>query len=287
MWRRKPCTSSSLCPAAKGTNQTGETVVKDASLADINFREILDYGGQPRVENAYSTPPVCRGYCISCEESGLLEKTGGRLDLMSHGCDSADFEDVLGPMSHDRPGLAEPVLFLLENPGGDYGNGAPIDFRGLRKQPPVNVYYWTPNIQIWPRGVADFRGNFYGPYFAYLMQRHQLLNVYITNLVKCKWVKSPGERGGNGDASLIVNHCVERYLTREVQLFAPRIAFCFGKVAERGFRDLSRRIVLKCPFVNLLHPSFIQFRSQTVRRSQDELVQENDERVRRGIAQLA
>lgn len=261
--------------------------MKDVRLADISFREIVDYGGQPRGENAYSTPLDCRGYCISCEESGLLKRTGGRLDLMSHACDSMDFEAVLGRMPRDGAGFTEPVLFLLQNPGGDYGNGAPVDFRGLRKQPPVNHYYWTPNVQTWPRRVADFEGNFYGPYFAYLMQRHQLLNVYITNLVKCKWVKNPDERDANGDTSLIVNHCVERYLTREVQLFTPRIALCFGKVAENGFRDLSRRIALHCPVVNLLHPSFIQFRSQTRERSQDELVQENDERVRHGIAQLA
>jgi hypothetical protein len=53
--------------------------LKDARLSDINFREIVDYRGQPRVENAYSTPPVCQGYCISCEESGLLKNTGGTM----------------------------------------------------------------------------------------------------------------------------------------------------------------------------------------------------------------
>ena len=30
--------------------------MKDARLFDINFREIVDYGGQPRVENDYWTP---------------------------------------------------------------------------------------------------------------------------------------------------------------------------------------------------------------------------------------
>lgn len=198
-----------------------------------------------------------------------------------------DFEEVLGPMPHGGAGFAAPVLFLLENPGGDKNNGESKEFRGIQKQPPVKHYYWTPNVRTWPRGVPDFGGNFYGPYFAYLMQRHQLLNVYITNLVKCKWIRSPGERSGNGNTSLITNHCIDRYLIREVQVFTPRIAFCFGEKAHSGFRDLSRRIVLNCPFVNLIHPSFIQYRSQTVQRTPDELVQENDERVRQGIGQLA
>jgi hypothetical protein len=130
--------------------------VKDIRLVDLNFREIVDYGGQPQVQNRYSRSLACRGYCISCEESGLLKKTGGRLGLMSHGCDSTDFEDILRPMPREGAGVAEPILFLLENPGADCGNGEPLDFQGLRKQPPVNHYYWTPNVQTWPCRVVDF-----------------------------------------------------------------------------------------------------------------------------------
>lgn len=47
----------------------------------------------------------------------------------------------------------------------------------------MNHYYWTPNLEAWPSSATDLRGSFYGPYFAYLMRRHQLRNVYITNLV--------------------------------------------------------------------------------------------------------
>jgi hypothetical protein len=83
--------------------------VKDIRLVDLNFREIVDYGGQPQVQNRYSRSLACRGYCISCEESGLLKKTGGRLGLMSHGCDSTDFEDILRPMPREGAGVAEPI----------------------------------------------------------------------------------------------------------------------------------------------------------------------------------
>jgi hypothetical protein len=259
--------------------------VKDLSLADLNFREIVDYGGQPPAKSRYPSPLACRGYCISCEESGLLKNTGGRLDRMSHGCDSADFEAVLGPMPREGAGVAAPVLFLLENPGGDYGLGEPVDFQGLRKQPPVNHYYWIPTVQTWPRRVADLDGNYYGSYLAHLMWRHQLLRVYITNLVKCKWVRTTG--GGSGDTALIVRHCAERYLMREVQIFAPRVVFCFGRAAERGFRELASRVGLNCPSTYLRHPSYIQNRWGASGRSQEELFQENDDAVKRAIAQLA
>src|SRR4051812_47984659 len=102
--------------------------MRNAKLVDINFREIVDYGGQPPVKNKYEPPLHCPGYCISCEESGLLKDSGGKLDLMSHGCDSWDFKSLLGELPGDAPGagprLHEPVMFLLENPGGDYSNGA-------------------------------------------------------------------------------------------------------------------------------------------------------------------
>jgi hypothetical protein len=258
--------------------------VKDPDLADLNFREIVNYGGQPQVKNWYPSPLVWQGYCISCEESGLLEKTGGSLDRMSHGCDSADFEAVLGPMPREGAGVAEPVLFLLENPGGEYHLGKPVDFRGYRKQPPVNHYYWTPKPQAWPR-VVDLKGSLYGPYFAYLMWRHQLLNVYITNLVKCKWIKSAG--GGSGDTALIVRHCAEQYLTREIQIFEPQIVFCFGHRAENGFRELASRAGLNCPSRYLCHPAYIKRWGRTRGRSQEEIVQGNDDRVKRAIAQLA
>lgn len=262
--------------------------MRNTQLADLNFRELVNYGGQPPVRNTYSAPLRCHGFCISCEEAGLLHVVGGHLELMSHGCDSADFVAILGaiPPRHGT-GVRESVLFVLEDPGADYGNGAPVEFRGIRKQPPVNHYYWTPNVTSWPTRVVAFNGNFYGPYFAYLMRRHQLLNVYITNLVKCKWTKGPGDPSGTGDTSRIVRHCTARYLTREVEMCAPRVAFCFGRAAESGFRELARRIAPRCDVVYLIHPAFIHHRAQTVGRTQAELVQQNDRTVAQALARIA
>ena len=54
-------------------------------------------------------------------------------------CDSADFEAILGPMPKDGPGLEQHILFLLENPGMNYGNGRKVKFGGHEKQPPVVI----------------------------------------------------------------------------------------------------------------------------------------------------
>lgn len=260
--------------------------MRDKRLRELNFRELLDFGAQPRpVSGRYPMPLHCEGYCVSCEDGGLLQNTEGRLDLMSHGCDSDDFDTVLGPMPGDGAGVEQHILFLLENPGADYGNGAPVPFRGHRKQPPINHYYWAPSITCWPHELEQFKGNFYGPYFAYLMWRHQLRNVYITNLVKCKWTTCDGKSGRT--PARIVAHCSEHYLKREVELFAPGLVLCFGWAAEKGFRDFSRRAGLTCPAVSLAHPAYIQNRSYTHELTPKEVIRQNDCSVRKALARLA
>jgi hypothetical protein len=66
--------------------------MNNQALVDLNFRDIIDYGGQPPVRHRYDPPLACQGFCVACEENGLVSISGGRLDLMSHGCDSSDFE---------------------------------------------------------------------------------------------------------------------------------------------------------------------------------------------------
>ena len=249
----------------------------DSRLVDLNFREIINYEGQPcPVEVRYKTSPTCHGYCVSCEQSGVRQQAGGELDLMSHGCDSEDFETVLGPMppSQDpevtRP-ITDPVLFLLNEPGNARKNGKPIPYLGFMKEPPVNHYYWTPDCQGWPDWpcqVDQLNKNLYGPYFAYLMRRHQLRNVYITNQVKCRWRKRENGRG----RQLVVKHCVNRFLKREVEIFAPKLALCFGKVAQRTFKKHIQSDIPHCQMVSLSHPA---------RRgiSREETVERNDRKI--------
>ncbi len=92
---------------------------------------------------------------------------------MSHGADTADFEVVLGPRpDNGQPPVIAPIMFLLQDPGKDYGNGQEVLFGGFRKRPPVRHYYWTPAPGPWPKHPDEFGGDFYGPYFAYLMRTH-------------------------------------------------------------------------------------------------------------------
>jgi uracil-DNA glycosylase len=105
------------------------------------------------------------------------------------------------------------------------------------------------------------------------MRRHQLLEVYITNLVKCRWV---GPKGGK---SPIVDHCTSRFLVREITLFAPQIVLFFGKAARRGADALLARLAPRCRSKQLLHPSYISNRCQVHRSTQEDCIRINDERI--------
>jgi hypothetical protein len=267
----------------------------DERLVELNFCSILHYGGQPPRYYQQPEPIPCEGYCVSCEESGLLEGTGKRLDLMSHGCDSSDFEKVLGQMpgNQNQTAVKKPILFLLEAPGGDWtfpgGDrraAEPVPFRGRNKRPPVNHYYWTPSVTFWPTCLAHLqeadagRGDYYGAYFAYLMQRHQLRKVYITNTVKCKWV--PSNRAG---ITPIVDHCVRQYLREEIRFFRPRIVFCFGRHAQNNLERLRDICAYQNQIVYLRHPSALA-NARRYRRCTADMIAENDEFVEEAIRQV-
>jgi hypothetical protein len=255
--------------------------MRDSRLAESNFRQLLHYdGGPPVARPRFPDPLQCSGYCIDCEEKDLVAKSEGKLDLMSHGCDSADFEEVLGPMPRDGAGVQQPILFLLEKPGADYGSGQKVRFSGYKKSPPVNHYYWTPTnkTKSWPQQISEFEGNFYGPYFAYLMRRHRLCNVYITNLTKCRW------RDGNKNATPIdiLENCITLYLNKEISFFEPKLVFCFGLNAEHGFK--SRGLGISNHL--LYHPGAIRDRYRALGKTQEELVEQNDKRIQDALANI-
>jgi len=157
----------------------------DDNLANLNFCRLLHYGGRPRprVQNTYNPPLPCSGYCVACEDSGrVFDNPGDHFDQMSHGCDTSDFEELLGRLPNARNSF--PIMFLLKNPGGDYNNGNIVPYQGYNKQPPVNHYYWTPNIDEWPNNTEALP-NLYGPYFAYLMNQHGL-STHVSEFVLVK-----------------------------------------------------------------------------------------------------
>jgi uracil-DNA glycosylase family 4 len=178
---------------------------------------------------------------------------------------------VLGPMpiATGEPSVTRPILFLLERPGGMWKNGGPVKFGRFNKWPPVKHYYWTPECSEWPGTRSDVNKNFYGNYFAHLMRKHALRNVYITNLVKCR--KQDG-----GIDNRIDTECFNRYLRRELKFFEPDIAFCFGHAAEKGLRiAMQRDANFKARIVYLYHPS--------ARKNREELIKENDAWVKEAL----
>jgi uracil-DNA glycosylase family 4 len=116
----------------------------------------------------------------------------------------------------------------------------------------------------WPRQTEDFEGNFYGPYFAYLMWKHQLKNVYITNLIKCRYTREGKARATPDN---IIDKCVRTFLEREIGYFKPKLALCFGRKAERHLPRFARK--LDYPRAYLFHPA--------ARISRLKLIKENDD----------
>ena len=73
--------------------------MKDSLLRDLNFRTLISYErGAPEPQYRYEEPLRCSGFCTSCEEKGLAPTARWKLDLLSHGCDSSDYEMLIGPL---------------------------------------------------------------------------------------------------------------------------------------------------------------------------------------------
>lgn len=236
------------------------------NLAQLNFCKLLHYGGSPKVQNTYDPPLHCSGYCVACEESGNVFKNADEhFDQMSHGCDTSDFEELLGTLHEANNSF--PVVFLLENPGGDYDNGDIVPYKGYEKQPPVNHYYWSPNIDEWPDDLEKLP-NLYGPYFAYLMKKHGLKNVYITNAIKCNTIPANEKTYDKKESTRI---CVQKWLKKEIEIFSPKYIFCFGGNAYNYLRKYLPEYYHSSQCVNLYHPA--------ARNSRTKIVSKNDKLI--------
>ena len=258
--------------------------MRNQRLAELNFRQLVDYGGQPAVEHSYDPPLTCTDYCVQCESRGLLDRSGRVLDLMSHACDSSDFEALLGPLplrGHAR--LDSPVMFLLQDPGADCGNGEEVPVGVFRKKPPVRHYYWTPEGPEWPSSPTQLNGNYYGAYFAYLMREHGLGNVYITNVLKCRITKVSEPRDPSWTETPVVQQCITNYLLKELAEHEPVLVFCFGRKVHRIAASVSARLGDLWHAEYLAHPAFIAHRTQTQGKTSSQVVLENDDRVRKAL----
>ena len=249
--------------------------MRDRRLADLNFRELLHYGCEPPIQNTYDPPLACSGYCVHCEEQGnVFYNAGDSFDLMSHGCDTSVYEELLGPIPNRGRKIEVPIMFLLENPGGREQNHDFVEFRDYKKRPPVNHYYWTPSIETWLVD-ANEGNNRYGDYFAYLMNKHDINNIYITNLIKCNTYRKPKPDYNYNEAR---SNCVERWFSREMEIFDPKIVFFFGHDAKDGFHKYAPEFNWSVESAYLYHPGAIEL-SQRYHKTPDEMITENDSKM--------
>jgi hypothetical protein len=245
--------------------------MKSQFLRNLNFKQLLEYPDDFQTKHIYDPPISCNRFCIECEKNGAMTKACGDT-LMSHGCDTDDFETILKSKISNRDGVNEPIMFLLEDPGGDWKEMREEitheDDKNLKKKIPVKFHYFSPSGKSWPQSVEEVTDK-YGTYFAYVMQKHSLANVYITNLVKCKWV-------GRKRTDSAEDTCVNLYLKKELNEFSPRIIFCFGRKAYGAmggtFPDLREKCVYLC------HPA--------ARMSRNKFFSENDEKIRDALNKL-
>jgi hypothetical protein len=253
--------------------------MKNPALAELNFNRLLHYGGTPGGRGRFSVATRCTGYCVSCEKNGYLDIGDHRLDQMSHGADTDDFERAICPLPGD--GIKVPVAFLLEAPGGDYDNGSEIEFEGITKRPPIKSYYWTPHgLNAWPSDPSRNGPKSYGRYFAYLLATHKLHDAYFTNFIKCSLAqRDTGQlkdyyvaADPNNRDSKIRTNCFKLFLSEEMKLVNPGIVFYFGKKAERmGYFARLRALLPSTRFVTLYHPA--------ARTSPSRIVSVNDKRI--------
>lgn len=256
--------------------------MKNPDLVRLNFVELINYGGQPEVRSKYAPPLSCSGYCTDCEKAGLTG-TDLHLDQMSHGADTSDYEQILGPLPGNEKSFDMPVLFLLENPGGDYGNGAEFHYEGIVKRPPVNHYYWTPSDEsTWPKSTDEL-SNYYGPYFAYIMYGFGLHSVYITNIFKCNLRNKKNKN--HPELSNIVKKCIDKFLVEELRFFLPKIVFCFGRRTESLLKRHLRQEDITFEVVYLYHPAAIAS-ARRYRSTPQKMFRENDDRILAAIKKV-
>ena len=209
-------------------------------------------------------------FCVHCEKSGVLERAKGALTLMSHGCDTSDFESLFGRSLPASDPVEDPILFLLQDPekAGITSWARSKPSAALLKSHRIVINTSQPACRA-GRNPSRIWTEITMVYFAYMLKTHSLSNAYITNLVKCKRVNVELP-------NLVEDACFHRFLSREIEEFRPRVVFCFGRWVYNSLR--ARMPDQRC--VCLLHPSFIQNHSYTKGLSPREAILENERRIR-------
>jgi hypothetical protein len=231
----------------------------------------------------------CTGFCISCEEKGIL-KRGEYLTQMSHGADSRDYRKII-KKEYDN---IYPIMFLFENPGNEFS--PKFSFKGITKYVPTNKYYWiSDNITEPPKcpneliKIAKEKGeykNLYEPYMVYLQEKHNLNNIYVTNLTKCKLRKNKKERKVTPYGHIRKN-CINDIFKKELEIFKPKIVFCMGERVKKWFPiDIFCECLWNPLQVDQVEKRIVQLLHPAARQSNIDIVKENDKRISHTIKKL-
>jgi hypothetical protein len=174
-------------------------------------------------------PYECKSFCIDCEKNGSIP-SGSKIETISHAADSDDYYRLF---KHEYKNNMK-VMIVFENPGGNinYDMGEYCHFESIRKYIPIYSYYWIDKrIKVPPKNIDELLkwNNLYGAYIAYLINRYELNNIYVTNLTKCKLNLKI-------DYSTIRVNCIKKYFVRELELVQPDIVLFMGQAAKKYFQ---------------------------------------------------
>ena len=216
-------------------------------------------------QNGRTHLPI-RGYCVSCEASGLNQSPNHptfSLQTISHGAHSSDFFRACG-FSSDETWKSAPVMFVYQSPGRRHDFYSEVPYGSYRKWP-TRAWYWihgpivlptpppgsrSPGYPQWFHGGRAYG---YGHFVLGVILTFKLANVYVTNLVKCGLNDSSGRTRPLQDFNpACVANCYGKYLKQEIDAFKPRIIFAVGAHGASRLKALAGKTWVIQP---LPHPA--------------------------------
>lgn len=173
------------------------------------------------------------GYCTRCEDKGCHvspKHPNFSLSHISHGSSSDDLFQATRTENTSLQGWhSENVLFIMESPSVDgWDLYSELKYLGYKKKP-AQFWYWIHKYQDQATYPTHFSRGEYGLLFKSIVFTFRLKNAYLTNLVKCGLNNSAGAfKGFKEYDPLAIETCYENFLEKEIQMFQPKIIFCFG-----------------------------------------------------------
>jgi hypothetical protein len=256
--------------------------MNNSNLKKLNFNKLLFYPKKFKVQNEYSKPIDCKGFCIDCEKKKIFNLSKTKLTSLSHGCSTEDYISILGEMQSKKEHNGN-VMFILEQPGGEYGLGKNFDFEGFTKYPPVYHYYWTPSTKKWIKSIGKLikEDNFYGNYFAYIINKFGFSNCYITNAIKCKIVST---KENPKVYNAVAENCRNNFLQLEFDFFKPTLVCCFG--GKSYFLTKNLKGIEKVQICDIYHPHAIAT-SMRSKKTKKEMLRENNKEIKDKMKKLS